>query len=530
MECVRRHRCWLLRLLLLVPLLWEVRPALAQEGAGTLILMPARSALTRGQTRASALAFDCVDDRVVFETTVHQRRVTTFNLPSPVLDVVSSDPRGLQLEWEGSRVTLQPRRARGDVPATIRIETTTCEAHVILRQAERLEDTPAIVEIQQRDEVMEMLTDVQTGVHALQKGALRPQEDQERATAQQKTILEGLAVRTDLVPGKTSTEGGPMRLIIERGLWMQDDFYVSFQMDNPTTERLRVSQPYAVDAHGARTDITEISINAPVTRENDGTWAIPPGARTHGILKVPNARDRKIQPLRIVMSEASTLQTSVATIQDWEIWIPRTPEQVEEAERQKREAKEKAEIQKREAKEKERVTLHVLGVAGGIWLQESQTEGRLDATSMTGLGARVTYAYNRHLAVEGEALGASTGNARFANASFDGMQGELLRSATLGRVQAGGVLRLGRQIIPLLRVGLGAQVSSIDSRFVIDGSEAPGPGHAYDFDPLWYLGAGMELRPTEHLVAGFTLTTEKMASSASRTLEAGIHIGYGWKP
>lgn len=523
MERMRLHP-GLLLLIWLVVGIGAARPARAEDQPGALALATARSALTQGQIRGSALAFECVGDRVIFETAVHPQRMTSFHLPGPVLDVLSAEPERVQIEWNRSQVTVQPRRRKGDVLTTVRIDTQTCEVHVVLRRAERLEDAPAIVEIRKRDQVAEMLAAVQVSVQALHTRVLRPLEHHDGAARDEPdTLIEGLAVRTDLVPGQTSTEGGPIRLLIERGVWLQDDFYVEFQVDNPTPERLRVSRPHAIDALGTRTDITELSINAPVTRENDGTWAIPPYTRTHGILKLPNARARKIEPLRIAMSEAMTLQTTIATIQDWEIWIPRTPEQVEEAERQKREA----ERQKREAKEKERVTVHVSGMAGGIWLPQSQTENRLDATSMSGLGAQITYAFNRNWLVETSVTGASTGEAHFDNVSFNGMQGELLRGGWLGRVRIGGALRFGRKVMPIVRAGASVRLTSIDARFLVDDSEVPGPESEVLVDGLWYMGSGVDVRLGEHVVAGLAASYEH---GAARAIEAGIHVGYSWKP
>src|SRR5690606_20710499 len=52
--------------------------------------------------------------------------------------------------------------------------------------------------------------------------------------------------------------------------------------------------------------------------------------------------------------------------------------------------------------EKDKVSLHLQGVYGAVWLGDGTGADLSDATSMTGLGVRAQYAFNRYIAIEGE--------------------------------------------------------------------------------------------------------------------------------
>lgn len=181
----------------------------------------------------------------------------------------------------------------------------------------------------------------------------------------------------------------------------------------------------------------------------------------------------------------------------------------------------------RKEQEKDRVTIHLMGMAGGIWFKDGLGLDRRAATSMTGLGARLTYAFNRYLAIEVETAGGSTGEARFGDTSLNGMQGDLMRHAALGRLQVGTALRFGRETMPILRAGVGAQGASIDSRFTVDGNQAPGPDSSFDLSGSWYVGAGVDFKLGNYFVAGLGATYRE---DDLRSIEGTIHLGYGWKP
>ena len=145
------------------------------------------------------------------------------------------------------------------------------------------------------------------------------------------------------------------------------------------------------------------------------------------------------------------------------------------------------------------------------------------------LGA--TYGFTEHLHFEGEAMGASSGEARFESAMFDGREGTLIRTATVGRIVGGALLRFRTEkYLPYVRLGVGLQGTSYDSRFTVSGVEAEGPGSSFDIDGLWYFGLGMDVHWGVSVVAGLAVSSDYLISSNSRSLQAGIHLGYTWHP
>jgi hypothetical protein len=96
---------------------------------------------------------------------------------------------------------------------------------------------------------------------------------------------------------------------------------------------------------------------------------------------------------------------------------------------------------------------------------------------------------NRYFAFEAEVIGASSGDARFEDQNYNGQQGDLLRSAKLGRVALGGVLRMGmRRYIPVARVGLGLQGASHNAEIEVGGQRMPGPEVGFEFSLLVNIG------------------------------------------
>jgi hypothetical protein len=57
-----------------------------------------------------------------------------------------------------------------------------------------------------------------------------------------------------------------------------------------------------------------------------------------------------------------------------------------------------------------------------------------------------------------------------------------------------------------------------------------GPDVGFDMDFLWYFGAGVDVRLGESLMVGFGITGNKPVESPGRAIEAGVHLGYSWKP
>jgi hypothetical protein len=195
------------------------------------------------------------------------------------------------------------------------------------------------------------------------------------------------------------------------------------------------------------------------------------------------------------------------------------------------------ELVPRSAPTKPELSLHVQAVGGAIWLGDGIDLEELDATTLKGLGVRVEYELSKRLSVEGELMGASTGDAEFRGVAYEGMQGDLMRSAALGRVQIGGVLRLGKKkIIPTVRLGLGLQGASHDAVFTPAAGASVEPDVGFELSAIVHFGAGLDVRLGEHFLAGAGVTAILVASrftaepASSNAIEAGLHLGYSWAP
>jgi hypothetical protein len=142
----------------------------------------------------------------------------------------------------------------------------------------------------------------------------------------------------------------------------------------------------------------------------------------------------------------------------------------------------------------------------------------------------VTYGFNRYVGLEADVVGASSGESRFEGVDFNGQQGDLLRSAKLGRVTLGGVIRMGvRRYIPVVRVGLGLQGASHNAEMEVGGVRMTGPDVGFEFSLLVNIGAGLDIRLGDHFTAGINFTGTGKGSELY-SLEAGVHLGYSWKP
>ena len=191
-------------------------------------------------------------------------------------------------------------------------------------------------------------------------------------------------------------------------------------------------------------------------------------------------------------------------------------------------------------KPRKKITLSAYGAYGAAWLAEGSGENRTDATSLETLGARVAYSANEQSDVSFSleaALGVAwTGNSQFSSAIVDGVQGDLERSALLGRLQVGGVLRLGKTIRPTVRLGVGAQLASIDSSFVpASGGMSPMESSSIEFGVFLAAGAGVDVWIGEALLLGIGLGFETPLGNVQddalgRSVGVGLHLGFAWEP
>lgn len=182
------------------------------------------------------------------------------------------------------------------------------------------------------------------------------------------------------------------------------------------------------------------------------------------------------------------------------------------------------------------ITLGLQGIAGAVWLANPVETDKLGATSTTGLALRVRYGFNRRVSFEGELAGARSGNAQFDGMMFEDQEGQIARSAALGRILVGGALHFGQKYRPQIRAGLGFQGVSHNSRFTPTGGlERSGPEVDFEVAGLWMVGLGLDARLSRNWTAGLGASFVGVATSLGGegiegSFEGGLHLSYGWTP
>jgi opacity protein-like surface antigen len=313
---------------------------------------------------------------------------------------------------------------------------------------------------------------------------------------------------------------GPLRVCVARGEWSGDELELTLEVENTDTRPHVVHNPVVRDSGGQAFDPGMVVFERWATDEKGEVALIPPGGQTRVGVRVPGASAGDFQSLSLQLDAPDVLQPVVAAVDEWRnnpFFTPKSKAEIEE--------------EKLEKAAKGRVSLHVQAMVGGIWLANPQDDADLDPTSVKGLGARVTYGFNRYVGFEADVVGAKSGESRFEDVDFNGQQGDLLRSAKLGRVTLGGVIRMGvRRYIPVVRVGLGLQGASHNAEFEVGGGRMAGPEVGFEFNLTWSVGAGLDIRLGDHFIAGATVSGTQLMAGNSRSIDAGVHLGYSWKP
>ena len=171
---------------------------------------------------------------------------------------------------------------------------------------------------------------------------------------------------------------------------------------------------------------------------------------------------------------------------------------------------------------------------GACWLADGLSgDDRLEATTCSNLGIGFTFPLfvadrgRWSMALDFEAIGGWTGNASFEGVDIGGAEGELTRSAKLGRVAAHTVARLsGGPFVPYVRFGVGAQGANYDAQF----SSGANPDASFDLTTFFTIGGGLQYRFGEHLTTGFDVAVVNSTDNSYRTLDVSLTLGYGWNP
>ena len=334
--------------------------------------------------------------------------------------------------------------------------------------------------------------------------------------------------------GGVTLRAGPGQLI-------GDDLYAYYEVEvNRDTQYLlsdvRVTAK-ETDMEQNLADVATIDDHGLVDREHIAR--IPPRTRIRGTVVIPDARGLG-SALRFMINTPDGVHPVIATLTGLayagplEEVVARAEEQlrrekavIDEAEEQLR--RDRAARERAEA-ERGRVSLHVEALGGAIWLGDGLEQRKPTATSLTGLAVRAVYGFNQWVAFEGWIMGAGTGQARFTGMTIGEQDGTLVRSASLGRVQFGGVLRFGDRIIPTVRLGLGLQGAGYDAELMTATGSEPVAESGLELTTTLNFGAGLDVRLGDHFAAGFAFSGVQQWAEGLQAIEAGIHVGYAWQP
>lgn len=176
---------------------------------------------------------------------------------------------------------------------------------------------------------------------------------------------------------------------------------------------------------------------------------------------------------------------------------------------------------------------HELSVQGlfGSYLMTRGTDGAttLDATTTHGVSMRYAKGLKTWGALESELVVGRTGEVQFENVSHDGVDGDLKRSATFGRLSAFGVLRRGLKNVLSFRIGLGIQATTYDSVLTPNnGTPVIGPGDGFAVQIPLHIGLAYERRLGRNWRIGATANAMNSLSAKDQMFTAGLRIGYGW--
>ena len=361
----------------------------------------------------------------------------------------------------------------------------------------------------------------------------KAQADAERqriATESEQLVQEGKRIPTRherLVPlyrTVTENKGYFVSLTLDVAGWDKNLTWllVPFTIDNRESEPYRFSEAKVTNSAGLVYESMISWIEKPA--EGAEIANIGVNERMSGVIAIRPPPGASIEQLKIELSEPDSDRSLLASIHGW-----RSQTVVMQARSARDQLLEKLrQVEAREARGKQLI-LSARLVGGAQWLEDGLGADRTEAAPFGGLAVRLVKGFTESLAFEAEITGGKTGSAEFDDMMFMGEQGELSRSASLGRVAAGGLLRFGHKTIPYFRFGVGLEGINYDSEFMTNGNAVPGPDTSVEFTGLVSFGTGLDIRLGDNFVAGAAITAV-LGFEQLKTLEAGVHVGYGWNP
>lgn len=301
--------------------------------------------------------------------------------------------------------------------------------------------------------------------------------------------------------------------------FMDKEQFLVFDIDNQTQRPFELDGVQLLVSRQQVITIDTVVLDKPGEPERGIHSIIPPQQSARGALRVPDSvKVDDVASLSVALSELSSAMPVIATATGRFVLTDLTEEEHQ--------------LRLRDREARGRITLQVQPVFGAMWLANPlDTTSALDATSLAGLSIRAAYGFNRFLSLEGELAGVSSGNVQYTGMDYEGMRGELTRSARLARALIGGVVRMGYRYVPMVRLGLGFQGIDNGSRFTPDtGSATDGPNAGFSADFFLSFGAGFEMRLGNHWNAGVGVVFARPFAGTSLSLETGLHLSYAWKP
>ncbi len=346
------------------------------------------------------------------------------------------------------------------------------------------------------------------------KAARENQQERDRQTQSRYQIADQLLTHTEMQTRPPAPSSAPLQLDIERVAWMNSEPYIKFSVNNrdpataPELAEIRLSE-------GTRPSIRAeiVSIQAPGNIDRRLPATVPPTQRADGIVWIPPQLKDRVQSLTMTVYGLDGTLLLSAKLDDY--IVPVLPK--EEYERQ----------QARERRAKQLI-IGIRLLTGACWIPDGLETDNLDATSCTGLGFRLTKGISQLIAFEAEIAALQTGKANFTNVTVGEISGNLTRTASLGRIQLGGVLRFGDRIIPNARIALGLQATSHENDFSAP-EAAPGLDQATKFTRLLNIGIGVDIRLGDSLMAGVG-TSAIFLGDRLESVDAGVTVSYGWSP
>ncbi|GAB4560905.1 MAG: hypothetical protein Tsb0020_07960 [Haliangiales bacterium] len=303
--------------------------------------------------------------------------------------------------------------------------------------------------------------------------------------------------------------------------------HVRFSYENPTNE-VQVFDDLRFGTKGDDTVAAEVVLfSQPSAGYVRFPLRVQPGEKVTGIARLPDGINIPNQGLAIALDGPKLLQPLVAEATHLASLITFEEELRRIRKREREEKKRRLLREAREARGQQ--TILTALARGGAHFVRDGVDGseQLSAASTWAVGGRVTKGLTEALAFEAEVVGGRTGNGQFDDVEWDGMTGEIERSASFGRVGIGMLLRLGDITIPYAHAGAGVQFAGYTSTFTSGAVSTDGPGDGFELAGFVTAGGGIDYRPGGgNLIIGARASFTAI-QGGERVIDAGVQLGVG---